>query len=197
MHLVGGQPFVDFLNTAGNRSPAGSSMSNKLRDYLDLVAWGHHAGFLSAPGARELIEQGRRHPKQAASVVERAVELREALYSLCRTTALGGRYSAKSLSILNEELGRCPQQQQLIRRGDRFDLEHVTDPNALDQMLRPVTISAAQWFSQGDPSQLRICDGDECGWMFLDLSKNRSRRWCVMADCGNRAKVRRFREQLH
>jgi len=42
-------------------------------------------------------------------------------------------------------------------------------------------------------NQVRQCRGDNCGWLFVDGSKNHSRRWCDMRDCGNRAKVRRHR----
>ncbi|HEV2391667.1 MAG TPA: CGNR zinc finger domain-containing protein [Verrucomicrobiae bacterium] len=40
---------------------------------------------------------------------------------------------------------------------------------------------------------MRLCQGDTCGWLFVDSSKNHSRRWCDMRDCGNRAKARRHR----
>ena len=41
------------------------------------------------------------------------------------------------------------------------------------------------------------CADDTCGWLFLDTTRNRTRRWCVMKECGNRSKVRRFRERAH
>ena len=40
--------------------------------------------------------------------------------------------------------------------------------------------------------QVRECAGNTCGWLFVDMSRNHSRHWCDMRDCGNRAKVRRY-----
>ncbi len=71
------------------------------------------------------------------------------------------------------------------------------DPNALDRMLWPLVRSAAELLVTGDLSRVRVCGGERCGWLFVDTSKNRSRRWCDMQDCGNVAKVRRFRTRQH
>ena len=63
---------------------------------------------------------------------------------------------------------------------------------ALDQVLWPVAQSAAELLVQGSLERIRECPGQgTCGWLFLDLSKNASRRWCDMRVCGNRAKARR------
>jgi len=67
---------------------------------------------------------------------------------------------------------------------------------ALDRMLWPIAQSAAEFLNAGDFSRLRECGGEECGWLFEDTSRNRSRQWCHMQDCGNLAKVRRFRTRL-
>ncbi len=42
-------------------------------------------------------------------------------------------------------------------------------------------------------ARVRLCEGDDCGWLFVDGSRAGSRRWCDMSDCGNLAKVRAFR----
>jgi predicted RNA-binding Zn ribbon-like protein len=65
----------------------------------------------------------------------------------------------------------------------------------LTGFLWPVARAAAELLTSGQVVRLRECAGDPCGWLFLDLSKNGSRRWCDMADCGNRAKARRYRER--
>jgi predicted RNA-binding Zn ribbon-like protein len=66
----------------------------------------------------------------------------------------------------------------------------------LDEMLRPVARSAADWLVSADVDRVRLCADDRgCGYLFVDTSRNRSRRWCSMESCGNRAKARRHYER--
>ena len=76
-------------------------------------------------------------------------------------------------------------------RGNGSDSEA-----ALDRMLWSIAHSGAELLTTGDLSRLRECGGEECGWLFEDTSRNRSRQWCDMQDCGNLAKVRRYRTRL-
>ena len=62
-------------------------------------------------------------------------------------------------------------------------------------MLWPIALSAASVFGSDEVSRLKQCGGASCGWLFLDTTRNHSRQWCRMADCGNVAKVRRFRRR--
>jgi predicted RNA-binding Zn ribbon-like protein len=62
-------------------------------------------------------------------------------------------------------------------------------------MLWAVARSAADLLASGSIATIRQCAGDECGWMFLDASRNHNRQWCDMKDCGNCAKVKRFRQR--
>ncbi len=83
-----------------------------------------------------------------------------------------------------------------MRRGRGFIWDWQDDPEpALDRVLWPIIRSAAQLLIADELSRLKLCDADDCGWLFVDGSRNRSRRWCDMSDCGNRAKARRYRER--
>jgi predicted RNA-binding Zn ribbon-like protein len=62
----------------------------------------------------------------------------------------------------------------------------------LRRLFWPVVQSAAEFLTSDDVRHLRACASPKCGWVFLDTSRNRRRRWCAMQVCGNRAKVRRF-----
>ena len=62
-------------------------------------------------------------------------------------------------------------------------------------MLWPVARSAADLLTSDDLGRVRECAGERCNWLFIDRSKNHSRRWCDMQDCGNVAKVRRYRSR--
>jgi predicted RNA-binding Zn ribbon-like protein len=81
-----------------------------------------------------------------------------------------------------------------IKNGFTWDTNGKKDE--LDWMLKPVVRSAAELLTSDELTRVKECADDKgCGWLFLDKSRNRSRRWCDMKDCGNRAKAKRFYER--
>jgi predicted RNA-binding Zn ribbon-like protein len=57
--------------------------------------------------------------------------------------------------------------------------------------LFDIALNAGDLLVGGDYRRIRRCEDAQCGWLFLDRSRGVRRRWCSMADCGNRAKARR------
>jgi predicted RNA-binding Zn ribbon-like protein len=102
---------------------------------------------------------------------------------------------ASDLTLLNQELTIARQHRQLVATADGFDWQWTASKRAIDRMLWAVAESAAQLLTIGELSRLKQCPGERCGWLFADTSRNRSRQWCIMEDCGNVAKVRRFRSR--
>lgn len=206
MKLIGGRLFLDFVNTVDGRANAparGKSQSansqvtrDKLGNYFDLVEWGLHSGILTATVARKLIQESKQRPTDGQAVLERALALREALYRICKATMTGRSPQNPDLKTLNDELLEARSHERLIHAGNGFTWEWVGNEAALDRMLWPIASSGAQFLNEGDLSRLRECSGEDCGWVFEDTSRNRSRQWCDMQDCGNLAKVRRFRKRL-
>jgi len=201
MKLVGGQLCLDFVNTVDGRgsysprdnSPKTNVLGDKLRNYFDLVDWSEHAGILTNRESRRLIAEGKHKPTEARKVFERAIVLREALYRIFKAMLMRRQPQTFDLDTLNGELQGARTNERLTRAGDRFEWNWVGSPTALDRMLWSIAHSGAEYLTGGDLSRLRECGGDECGWLFEDTSKNRSRQWCHMQDCGNLEKVRRFR----
>jgi len=201
MRLIGGQLSLDFVNTVDGRScsprsnlpSANNVLGDKLENYSDLVEWSRHAGIITAQEARSLIQEGRRKATEATKVFERAIALREALYRIFKATLTGRRPRSIDLVTVNDELQQARSHERLTRAGDGFTWEWVGPPAALDRMLWSIAHSGAEYLTAGDLSRLRECGSEECGWLFEDTSKNKSRQWCRMQDCGNLEKVRRFR----
>jgi predicted RNA-binding Zn ribbon-like protein len=129
-------------------------------------------------------------------VFDRAIELREALHRIFKATVTGHTPQSVDLETVNDELLKARSHERLIRTENGFKWEWVGSEAALDRMLWSIAHSAAEFLSTGDLLRLRECGGEECGWLFEDTSRNRSRQWCHMQDCGNLAKVRRFRTRL-
>lgn len=203
MKLIGGRLCLDFINTVDGRKgdssrsrSVDSALSDKLVEYSDLVAWSRHAGIVTATEADRLTQASKRHARAAKDVFDRAIALREALYRICKSTMMGRRAETADLEILNDELLRARSRERLTHEAKGFRWELVDREAALDQMLWSIAQSAAELLTTGDLSRLRECGAEECGWLFEDTSRNRSRQWCDMQNCGNRAKVRRYRKRV-
>ena len=203
--LLGGHASLDFVNTVGawvtdaastsTRDYKDAGIREKLSDYSDLVSWSRSAGLLTEKDMKELLRAAEEQPRAAAAVVKRAHNLRSALYRLFKSVVENWSPDQVNIDCLNEELHIARVHQRLLSAGNKLEWNWDSADEALDRVLWPVVLGAAELLSSGDLSRLRQCGGEECGWLFLDTSRNRSRQWCKMSDCGNLAKVRRFRRR--
>jgi predicted RNA-binding Zn ribbon-like protein len=203
MKLVGGRLCLDFVNTVGGRLiPPGNPVdrlestirNDKLGEYADLVAWGVHAKLLSEKEAESLALKATHEPGEAVRIFQRGKELREAIHRVCRSIVYGVAPEEQDVAFLNAEIAEARSHQRLAPNEKQF-IWQWEDGTWLDRMLWPVALSAAELLTEDDLSRLRECGGDECHWLFEDTSRNGRRQWCTMEDCGNVAKVRKFRER--
>ena len=186
--LLGGALCLDFANTADWH--AGDAPVELLTGYDALLAWGRDTGILDDRQAHWLADEAERSPDAAAATLRRAVILREAIYRLFAALAAAEEPDAADLATINAELADALPHRQLARGdGNRFDW--AWQGGGLDCLLWPVALSAAELLISDDLGRVRQCAGHPCGWLFIDASRNRSRRWCSMESCGNRAKARR------
>jgi predicted RNA-binding Zn ribbon-like protein len=197
MKLVGGDPGLDFVNTVGGRLRHRRGpvvLADKLSGYDDLVAWSRHAGLLGAADARRLERGAQRRPREAAAVLARARAFREALYQVLTSLMTGRHPKRGNLARVNVEIGAARRREALRPDGETLRWGWVDASGRLESVLWPVARASAALLTS-DLGRLRQCGGERCGWLFLDRSRNRSRQWCTMEDCGNLAKVRRFRKR--
>jgi predicted RNA-binding Zn ribbon-like protein len=189
-NLIAGVLCLDFVNTVDPRHASGRR--EYLDDYAALVAWGGHAGAIDAGQGERLRAAAAGDPAGAERVLGRAIRLREALYPLLSRAARGQPPGPHDLGMLQAELTRALPHLRVTWSPAGFAREWEQDSSALDQVLWPVAWSAEELLTHGPLDRIRECPGQgNCGWLFLDLSKNASRRWCDMRVCGNRAKARR------
>jgi predicted RNA-binding Zn ribbon-like protein len=179
----------------GGRDAHDVVLRDKLTDYADLVAWSRLAGIFTAREARNLEFFAERYPAPAAATLARAIRLREALFRICKSLLGRSAPAGSDVDVLRNDISFAKVHQRLVRAGAGFVWAWDRSENALDSPLWRVSQSAADLLTSADLQKLRQCAGNECGWLFVDTSRNRSRRWCDMKDCGNRAKVRRFRRR--
>lgn len=200
MRLIGGRLCLDFINTVDGRRSASRStdrvLGDKLAEYSDLVEWSRHADIITATEAARLIQASKRNAGEAQVVFKRAIALREALYRIFKAIMTSRRPQTVDLGTVNDELLRARTHETLTHGAHGFIWEWAGSEAELDRMLWPIAQSAAELLTTADWSRLRECCGENCGWLFEDTSRNRSRQWCDMQNCGNLAKVRRYRTRL-
>lgn len=201
--LIGGDLSLDFVNTVNGRKSSPNKKNgrdyydayptDKLDNYADLIAWSLKSGLINEREAKELLQAAEDDSQAANAVLKRAVNLRETIYRLFKSVVEGWQPEAEDLEKLNRELSVARRHQKLHAAKNGFAFEWIDCAEALDAMLWQISEAAANLLIGGDLTRIRRCANDVCNWLFLDTSRNRTRQWCVMKDCGNVAKVRRFR----
>lgn len=194
--LVGGILCLDFCNTVGG-TREGVAREN-LHSYEHLLSWCEQVGLVNHFEAGSLTQKAAQATEQAALVLNRALVLREAIYRAFLALSRETRPDQCDLEIINAELAQTLGRLRVSpeAEGKGFQWSWALDKPDLDYPLGPLAHSAANLLiSHECCARVRQCRGDNCGWLFLDSSKNHSRCWCDMRDCGNRAKVRRHRQK--
>ena len=188
--FVGGRLCLDFANTADWHTS--ENPQETLIAYVDLVAWSQKAGLLKIDEAKEILHKASKNPLQAKKALRRAVELREHIFRIFLSVADDLSPGKDDIDFFNKKLSLTMGYSQIIPSKDGFFWEIKGNRDILDWFLHPVVRSAVELLTSKDLKRVKRCADPECGWLFLDKSKNRSRCWCDMEDCGNRAKARRF-----
>jgi predicted RNA-binding Zn ribbon-like protein len=187
---VGGHPALDFVNTV-DRWEDGRPGTEYLVDYAALANW-HAAADLLDARALHRLERGSKAAKRRAW--QQATGLRNGLYRLFAALAAERPVLQKDLDELHRAQARTISRRRMSGKGGDVVVDWNFEGAPPNAILGPVAWAAAELLERGPLDRIKACPaGDGCGWLFLDLSKNRSRTWCSMKSCGNAAKVRRFR----
>ena len=221
--LSGGSLCLDFANTLDDRPTP--RPNEYLVTYADLLAFARQTGALDEALLACIQAEARRRPTDAEAALARALDQREVIYRLFAALTEGRSAATADLAALNRSLAEALARARVVEfhaddvtrddgsgRGGRghgdaadrpedrtpvtFTWSWADDPLSLDMPLWPVARSAADLLTSVDLRSLRVCAADACAWLFLDTSRNGSRRWCSMRTCGNRAKARRHHARV-
>lgn len=173
VRLVGGRLCLDFLNTA-DWSATGRVVHEKLEDPRDLSIWCKAAGLEAEAGLRKETD------------IQDVRRLRAGLRRLFLAAMQGEKAKRSDLARLNQALDGPGDRPLLGLRGGRLDFARDTRFERIIGLSAVSVLTSAQ-----DLARVELCPAENCGWLFLDESQNRRRRWCSMETCGNRAKARR------
>lgn len=188
VRVVGGHLALDFVNTQAGPHD-GPPDIDALGAYEDLLGWSRQVGGMGQPQGDALAALAQQHQAGAASSLRAAKRTRDYLREIFSAMGRGLSPSPSQLDQLRQDAARSLHDAQLVEKSDGFDWDwgQCVDLRA---PLWPIVHSAAELLRAGPLTRIRQCDG--CLFLFIDMSKNGSRRWCSMEDCGQTAKMRRY-----
>lgn len=201
--LIGGHPALDLVNTLERGVPLdGEQPYDVLSDTSALLRWTVRVGLISDAEATRVDRAWGEDTATARAGLAAVRDIREELHlavlAMIPTTDGEPIAAGAALVELHERWSAAAARATLVLDQDdppRVRLAYGTVP----AMLVPDRIAetALDVLLTADLTRVRRCPVDEggCGWLFLDLSRNGSRRWCRMADCGSTAKARRLTER--
>ncbi len=186
--LIGGTLALDFCNTTSGLGTGGCL--EHLHEYEHLLLWAAHAGAITTAEADRLRALAAREPMAAQAALTAALGLRRTLFALFSALAHGRPAPPGALTDLNAALAPGLHAQHLAPGANGFAWHYPPVDATADGPLGPVARSAAALLLDEPLDRLKQCPGHDCGWLFLDRSKNNIRVWCEMEVCGSRAKAR-------
>ena len=188
--FMGGHPALDFVDTLGGmRAEHPEPEDEYLRSYEDLVTFGLKAGTLSERSARRLRRAAREQPREADAVLEAARRRRGLLDAAFRPISQGKPPPASVLAELRDFGAEAMASGELVASEDGFEWSWERY-EGLDMPLWPIAHAALELMAGGPLDRLKT--RGRCRWLFLDTTKNHSRRWCSTEACGNEVKKERY-----
>ncbi|HEV2655068.1 MAG TPA: ABATE domain-containing protein [Ktedonobacteraceae bacterium] len=191
--FVGNNICLDFVNTVLDR--VDNTGRDDFTSYDDLVAWSRLAGTVTAGEAEQLLARARQHPEEAKRIYKRATEQREIIYRIFAAVAQERDPAPADLARLSELFADAMSRACITLHDNTFIWDWTQKETTLESLLWPVIRAAAELLTSADLHLARQCAATDCTWLFLDTSKNHSRRWCDMKSCGNRTKVSKHYEK--
>jgi predicted RNA-binding Zn ribbon-like protein len=187
--LLGGNLCLDFVNTIeGRLDPHPVEFLNS---YEDVVYWGEHVSMLNRAQVATLLEVAKASPEIAAIHFEKSIALRDALYHIFLAQARNMQPPQSDIDHLKHTYISALSHAILSRSPQGYQWQWSIEEFALDSMLWSIARAAVELLCSCDVQRVKECPGvNDCGWLFYDASKNRSRRWCSMEGCGSRVKMR-------
>jgi predicted RNA-binding Zn ribbon-like protein len=189
LELVGGALCLDFINTVNSRV---NPEHDYLAQYSDLAGWANKLSILSPTQTSQLQKHAKQDEKKAEDTLNEALRIRELLYRLLSSAVYGSKPEKKDMEMFMSAYGEAVSHGELTKKDDHYRTTWNAE-KTLDALLWPIVHSAGELLLSEELAHVKECPG--CGWLFLDTSKNQSRRWCSMNTCGARDKMRRYHKR--
>ncbi|MBX3083202.1 MAG: ABATE domain-containing protein [Anaerolineae bacterium] len=191
--LVGGRVCLDFCNTLEYRE-SDRPIELLANGYDALIRWSQYVNVIDDRQTVALLAVDS-DSAPIRAVFEDAIRLREVLYRLFKAVVDRTLPAPADLAALNAAIQQAQAHRELVADEHGGLLWQWRDQDTPDFMLHPLALSAEDLLTADTDELNRLRQCPSCGWLFLDESRNRSRTWCDMRYCGNRAKAKRFHQR--
>ncbi len=192
--LQGGTLALDFVNTVSGMRGSPNDR-DRLVGFADLVYWAEQVGLIDAARAASLYALEGQQPEGTRQAFAEAIRRRESLHDVALAAVDGRETPEAALAVVNAWVADALAHRKFRALGPSRFGAVLDDDGDLLAFLRPVALDAAELLEDEVSNGLvGVCaerDAGRCAWLFLDTTRNHSRRFCSMKDCGNRAKQRR------
>ena len=188
---IAGDVSLDLVNTVDWWLADGRRVE-LLESFSDFLEWAAGAGILTAGRKQMLAALARRRPREAKATLEQVWELREAIARAAISAAADGKIAPADLKAINRVLRRGESSRVLAHIDGRPAWTWQPLKPNLEEPLWVAAHAAAELLTSEKRARIGRCEDEDCGWYFVDTSRNRSRRWCSMGSCGSRQKARAY-----
>ena len=190
--LIAGHPSLDLVNTLDWRF-RDNGPEELLASYDDLLRFSAQSGLLSGKQIRAILRESTQ--AAAANAIVSCRELREAAAEIFYAAVDSRTPPGSQIKIIERCFKQARERQRLTWSGSRLEWDWPASECGPDLPVWMLSLSTARLMLSDQMRLLRACEKPDCRWLFLDTSKNHTRRWCDMKICGNRMKARRFKAQ--
>jgi predicted RNA-binding Zn ribbon-like protein len=195
--LVSAFPEDLCLSFANTRQWRGTdNPTETLHDSADLLRWIETSGGVGAEAIKSVHDWTHAHPRRAARMFSKAIELREAIFQAFSAVAEGAPVASADLAALRNALAEAPARARLDAAGGAYAWRTPPLQPEVSDLLAPVLWSVGDLLLRSRERRVRRCANPDCLWLFIDESRMGTRRWCDMTSCGNRAKARRHYDKV-
>ena len=188
-----GQPLCLALTNTRNWRHSASPLE-RLTAYVDVVHFARVQKLLDEAAAARLVAHADRHPRAAQAELASTVALREAMFRVFAARSAGAPLSADDVALVTASFNAAVAGLALdLRDGALVPRTRAAQPD-LDDVRLQCALSAVALLTSPRADKVKMCADDRgCGWLFVDQTRNGSRRFCFSNECGNRARQAAFR----
>jgi predicted RNA-binding Zn ribbon-like protein len=184
---IGNHPALDLVNTVAWRLDP-DRVVDRLPDGLELVRWAAFVGLLDDAQEAAFAAELDGDPHANRRIAAQARRTRELLHAVLQPMAVGEEPAGPDLAALHRRLLGALGRAEL---SSVMPLEWTTGLRSVFDLPDELGLVSWRLLQGADRRRLRQCQDGDCGWLFLDRTKNGARVWCSSADCGNRSRARR------
>lgn len=179
---VSGNLALDFCNTAGEHRT--KRPDELLLNWEMFLRWATQVGLIGTDSYLQLL--------RCPEPLDEIIRLREAIYRVGLAIAGARRLSKPDIAFIRERADVPLPEIEIRGNAGRW---RPAPSESSRQLCGILAAEALSLFCSPKVTRIGVCEGGGCGWLFLDESRGKRRRWCDMNDCGSRAKARRYYEK--